>query len=114
MANTCRWLARILSLLSVALVLALALGERAARTSLSVRELILFGLLSAGLTGNLAAWRWELAGAALALTSSLAFAGVELARHGRLPGPWLFGVMALPALLCVCSWFRRQRRAVTP
>lgn len=109
MADICRWLARLLAVLSVFLVVAFALGEPASARSLSVRELILFGFLFVALAGNLAAWRWELAGATLALISTLAFAGVELSHRGRLPGPWIFGVMAVPALLHVCSWLLRHR-----
>jgi hypothetical protein len=113
-ADTCRWFARILACGSVVLVIAFAVGEHASPMSMSARELVLSGFLLAALAANLAAWRWELAGAAVALTSTVGFAGLELVRNGRLPGPWIFGVMAVPALFHGCSWLRRRRHFGAP
>lgn len=108
-ANACRWTARLLAVASALFVLAFAWGEPSSARALTVQEIILIALLILALVGNLAAWRWELTGAAIALVSTLAFTAIELARHGPLPGPWLLGVMAAPAILYVCSWLLRRR-----
>jgi hypothetical protein len=108
-ADACRWLGRLLAVASALFVLAFARGEPSTARALSAREVVLLCLLVLALAGNLAAWRWELAGAAIALISTLGFAGVELAHRGRLPGPWIFGVMALPAVFYTCSWLLRHR-----
>ena len=109
MADICRWLARVLAILSALLVLVFAIGEPPSPGALSAREWTLLSLMLFALAGTVAAWRWEVAGAALALISTLVFTGVELVHRGRVPGPWLFGVMAAPALLYICSWLLRKR-----
>lgn len=107
MANACRWLARSLAVLSVVLALAFAIGEHPPG-AVTLRETILLGLFFAALIGNLAAWRWEGAGAALALSSGAAFALLEWGRHGRLPGPWIMGVLLLPGVLYAASQILRR------
>lgn len=109
MADGCRWLARLLALLGALMVLAFALGEHHASATVSAAQLALLGLFGAALIGNLAAWRWELGGATLALISALLFGSIEVVRNHRLPGPWILGVMAVPALLHACSWLLRPR-----
>lgn len=98
-----------LAILSALMVLVFAIGEPPSPGSLSAREWILLSLMLLALAGNLAAWRWEVVGAALALISTLLFVAVDLVHRGRLPGPWLFAVMAAPALLYICSWLLRKR-----
>jgi hypothetical protein len=109
--DACRWTARLLAVASALFVLAFARGEPSSARALTGKEIILIGLMILALLGNLAAWRWEVTGAAVALLSTLAFTGVELARRGPLPGPWLLGVMAAPAVLYIASWLLRQRAA---
>jgi len=108
-ADACRWIARLLAVASALFVLVFARGEPSSARALTAREIILLGLLILALVGNLAAWRWELPGAAIALISALAFTGIELAQRGRLPGPWILGVMAVPAVFYACSWLLRHR-----
>ena len=110
-ANACRWTARLLAVASALFVLAFALGEPSSARAPNAQEIILLGFMILALVANLAAWRWEITGAAIARISTLAFTGIELARHGPLPGPWLLGVMAAPAVLYVASWLLRQRTA---
>ena len=110
-AKVCRWTARVLAVTSALFVLAFAWGEPSSARALTVTEIILMALLVLALVGNLAAWRWELTGAGIALLSTLAFTGIELAQHGPLPGPWLLGVMAVPAVLYAVSGLLRQRTA---
>jgi membrane-bound acyltransferase YfiQ involved in biofilm formation len=111
LANVCRWTARVLAVASALFVLAFAWGEPSSARPLTTREIMLLGLMILALLGNLAAWRWELTGATIALLSTLAFTGIELARHGALPGPWLLGVTAAPAVFYVASWLLRKRTA---
>ena len=108
-SDVCRWSARLLAVSSALFVLAFAQGEPSSARALTAREIILLSLLILALVGNLAAWRWELAGAAIALIGTLAFTGIELAQRGRLPGPWILGVMAAPAVLYMGSWLLRHR-----
>ena len=110
-ANLCRWTARVLAVASALFVLAFAWGEPSSARAMTTQEIILLGLMILALMGNLAAWRWELTGAGIALLSTLAFTGIELAQHGPLPGPWLLGVMAVPAVLYAASGLLRQRTA---
>lgn len=109
--TVCRWTGRVLAVSSVLFVLAFALGEHSSPRDPTVPELILIALMILALVGNLAAWRWELIGAAIALLSTLAFTTIELARRGPLPGPWLLGVMAAPGVFYVASWLLRKRTA---
>jgi hypothetical protein len=109
LADACRWIARLLAVSSALFVLAFARGEPSSARAMTALEIILLGFLILALVGNLAAWRWELAGAAIALISTLAFTGIELAQRGRLPGPWILGVMAAPAVLYAASWLLRHR-----
>ena len=107
MANVCRWTARVLAVASALFVLAFAWGEPSSARAMTTQEIILLVLMILALLGNLAAWRWEFTGAGIALLSTLAFTGIELA----LPGPWLLGVTAVPAVLYAVSWLLRQRTA---
>lgn len=100
-----------LALASALFVLMFAWGEPAASRALTGQEVVLLALMVFALAGNVAAWRWEAVGAVVALTSTLAFTGIELARRGPLPGPWLLGVMAAPAICYAASWLLRQRAA---
>jgi hypothetical protein len=109
LADAGRWLARLLAVAGALFVLVFARGEPSSGRALTAREIIQLGLLILALVSNLAAWRWELPGAAVALISTLAFTGIELARRGRLPGPWILGVMAVPAVFYTCSWLLRHR-----
>ena len=107
MAEICRWSARGLAVLAVLLALAFAIGEQS-RGAVTLRQALLLGLFVAALVGNLAAWRWEAAGAALALLSGTAFTVLELGRNGRIPGPWIMGMMLVPALLYAASQILRR------
>jgi hypothetical protein len=113
-----QWSGRFGATLLVLLVLAIAIGEGAAghfpdplKQPWPVRiELLL--LLPVMLAGLLAAWRWELAGAAAALAALIAFNAVELNVNHK-PAGGAFPLFALPPLLLLAHAMiarREQRR----
>lgn len=109
MAGVCRWLGRALAVAAALFMLAFAQGEPSTTRALTATEVILLVLLIGAVLANVAAWRWELAGAGAALISTLLFAVVELVRNHRLPGPWIIVVMAVPAMFYAGSWLLRHR-----
>jgi len=113
MIGLCRWTARILSVATLLLVLAFALGPGPDQLRLGVltpREWVKLVLFAAGIGGLLAAWRWEMAGAATALLALAALSAVELTLNQRLPGMWFFGLLGMPALLYLTAVLASSRR----
>ena len=69
---------------------------------------LLVGLHFLMLAGLLAGWKWELAGAAVALASSVPFFAVAAGRNF----PWFALVTAVPsALWLYCAWQERRWRS---
>jgi hypothetical protein len=69
---------------------------------------LLVGLHFLMLAGLLAGWKWELAGAAVALASSVPFFAVAAGRNF----PWFALVTAAPsALWLYCAWQERRWRS---
>lgn len=106
-----RWLARVASVAAVLFVLAFAVGEGFAGASLSGTETAYLAIFLAGLLANLAAWRWEITGALIALVALFGLAVLQLAAHGGLPGPWFFALLGVPAL---CYLLARALRVSPP
>ena len=105
-----RWLARAASLVSIALMLAMATDHAAWPTP---RQWVLLACFPCGVVlGMLVAWRREILGGLVALSSLIAFHAL-LATDGKLfsAGPW-FVVFASPALvLLVCGIIDAQQNA---
>jgi hypothetical protein len=98
-ATAVRWLARIASIGSVLLLIAFAFGpsERAMPTAREWVALVFFPIGVA--LGALLAWRYEVAGALISLSSLGAFYIVAWLTRGAFPrGPY-FLVFIVPALL---------------
>lgn len=105
-----RWVARVLSLASIAFVLVFIIGEGCNPATFAPRELALFVFFPVGLcVGLVAAWFTELIGGVVVVVSFAGFYGVHLAASGAWPrGPW-FAVLALPGpLFVVCGILRRR------
>jgi hypothetical protein len=75
------------------------------------RVFLLVGLHFLMLVGLLAGWKWELAGAVLALATSVPFFAATAGRNS----PWFALVTAVPsALWLYCAWQERRGRSPQP
>jgi hypothetical protein len=91
-----RWAARLLSLGTIAVILAFAFGEGTPRAS----DWLLLAFFPIGLVAGLAlAWRHELAGSLVALASMAVFYALCYRASGHVPtGPY-FALLASPAAI---------------
>jgi peptidoglycan/LPS O-acetylase OafA/YrhL len=112
-----RWLTRGLSVLLVAFVIIMMVGERAnpfavIRDTRGVFLVFPFGVCA----GLLLAWRWQRAGGALSLMCLVLFYVIEFAKSGRVPRGPFFLVFALPAVLFLLSgaWVTSPPRPRSP
>ncbi len=96
-----RWTARLLSLALCALIVAIAIGVGPPPVLPFTDASLSLGLLSACLVGLLAAWKYEAAGAALALASIAGFYAHDYYASGfhRMPGGWVFPLLVATPLL---------------
>jgi hypothetical protein len=94
------WSARVLSFLSLAVLLLFMVGEGFNPFHLKGRELALAVFFPLGVMLGLGlAWRWQAFGGALTVGCLAAFYLVHRLGAGRWPGGWAFGVLALPGVL---------------
>jgi len=105
-----KWLARVLSLLSIGVMLLFAFGEGLNLLRLSGEEAILFVLFPLGVSlGMLVAWWRELAGGILSVACFALFYVVHFILSGGLPrGPFFF-LFTLPGLIFLISWMLSRR-----
>lgn len=95
-----RWTARILSILSLGVVLLFAFGERLHLWNFSPHELTLFVFFPVGVClGILAAWKWEILGGAITLASLTVFYLLHNLLSGGFPGGFAFIALAVPGFL---------------
>jgi hypothetical protein len=94
-----RWLARGLSLLLAGMVVMFFIGAGGFnRESWSAREAVQLAFFFTAWVGLLAAWRWELLGAALTLVGMLLFYAGNYLASGRWPGG-AFPLFFIPGIL---------------
>lgn len=105
-----RWLARLGSLVSVALVLLFLFGEGLHLSQLTMTKVVGLLFFPVGVVaGMLLGWRWETLGGAVTALSLLAFYKVMYAANGRFPEGIWFALFALPGLLFLyCGLCHRQ------
>jgi len=111
-----RWLARVWSILSIAVVLVFAVGEGIASTGSrpSPQEWVGLALFPIGVgVGLLLAWYREALGGILALLCLIAFYAWNLLRSGHLPRGPFFILIAAPALLFLIAAFLSRRSVTT-
>lgn len=103
-----RWIARIWSVASIALILAFIVGERSLPSN--AREWIGFVFFPFGISaGMILAWRNELAGGALTVASLVVFYLVQRAMAGVFPQGWAWLVFAAPGFLFLATWLLARR-----
>lgn len=105
LTTVCRRLARLLSLGALLFVLVIAVGEGMPLGQFGAFEAVYMALFVGALLSNVAAWRWQVAGASLALLALLGLVGIERARDGGIPGPWFFAILGVPACSHLVSWW---------
>jgi hypothetical protein len=113
-AKLIRWIARLLSVGLAALFVALVVGEGAPPLwPLSV-YMLLFALLTICHAGLLIAWRWELAGALMALLGMAGFYVVDFAnsKFERIPGGWVCPLLFVTTLLYLAAAMSRGTQPV--
>jgi hypothetical protein len=107
-----RWAARLLSLLSIGVLLLFIIGEGFNPLHLAPRELLLSVFFPIGVVlGMGLAWRWEALGGALTMLSFVAFYGVHWLGVGHFPSGVFFALFASPGLLFLLAGFAARRKA---
>jgi len=105
-----RWVARVWSLASLAVIAAFAFGEGG--TGPTVSELVALTLFPVGvLIGLAVAWWREGIGGIIALGSLAGFYGWVTARAGHPPGGPYFLLLAAPGFLFLAVWLLEQARS---
>jgi len=105
------WTARLLSILSLGVILIFVIGNRFSPSSLRPVEAILFLFFPVGLcVGMVVGWWREAQGAVITLISVAGFYLLSFFVSGRFPkGPY-FLIVALPGLVFLISWLQNKRR----
>jgi hypothetical protein len=111
LADVFRWLARLSSVVALLFVLVFAAGEGLPLYGLNASEGVYLTLFLVVLLANLASWRWERAGASVALLGLFGLILVEAAAGGRLPGAWFFALVGIPAVCFLLASTLGHRRS---
>jgi hypothetical protein len=104
-ASTIRWMARLLSIALIFLFAAVLIDEGPPPILPLSMQTLSAALLMLCLAGLLLAWRWEGAGAALALAGSVGFYLNDFIQSGfqRFPGGWVFPLLLLTPLMYLAA-----------
>jgi len=105
LARVLRWSARILSVISIGLVILFVFGEGLNLFRLTLRELVLFLFFPLGVClGMIVAWRWEGLGGGITVGSLAAFYLVHRLFSPGFPRGFGLIAMALPGFLFLLCW----------
>jgi hypothetical protein len=112
-SHTMRWIARILSILSIAFVLLIFIGELLHPTAAAVftpRDIIAMLFFPIGVClGLILAWWWECVGGIVSIAGLAGFYLTLFAFDQRFPrGPY-FLLVALPGFFFLAAWFLERR-----
>jgi len=106
-----RWTARMLSLLSIGLLLLFFIGEGFNPFHLAARELLLSACFPLDVVlGMILAWRWETLGGALTVIALAAFYGLHYSGSGQFPDGPFFVLLASPGLLFLLAAVTARRK----
>jgi hypothetical protein len=104
-AQVLQWLARVLSLLSVFVLLLFFIGEGFNPGALRSKEWVLMIFFPFGVVaGMVVAWRQEGAGGAITVVSLIAFYLIHFLLGSGFPRGWAFFAFASPGLLFLAHW----------
>jgi hypothetical protein len=110
LTDVIRWTARILSVVSICVVLLFMTGEGFNPVRIKPTEWILFLFFPFGISlGMILAWWREGIGGGITLGSLAMFYVVHLAISGRFPNGWAFLVFTIPGFLFLLSWYRARK-----
>ncbi|MEZ5307404.1 MAG: hypothetical protein R2684_09690 [Pyrinomonadaceae bacterium] len=116
METAFRWIGRILSVLSIAVLLLFVFGEEFAPSKITAVQWLAFAFFPIGISiGFILAWKFELIGSIITLGSLVCFYLVFIfLMNGSIPkGPW-FLVFALPAVAFLAAGLLHNRRGHEP
>jgi hypothetical protein len=106
-----RWTARVLSLLSIGIVLLFAFGEGLNLLHFTVHELVLFVFFPVGVClGMAVAWRWEGLGGGITVASLAAFYLVHRLSSSGFPRGFALLAMTAPGFLFLLCWVWTRSR----
>ena len=111
-----RWIARVLSVLSIGIILLFFIGEAdfSAPINISAREWIGLLFFPVGIiVGMVLAWRWEGLGTAITVGSLVTFYVSHFTMWGSFPRGPFFTMFASPGLVFGASWLL-SRKMNTP
>ena len=111
-SNIIRWIARVLSIVSIGILLMFFIGEKFNLVQLNVQDRILFLFFPFGITiGMILAWRWEMLGGTITFASLLSFYTVHFIVSNKFPGGPYFLIFALPGIIfMLCGILAYERK----
>ena len=110
LTNMIRWSARILSAVSIGIILLFMVSEGFDYTRIKPSEWILFLFFPFGVSiGMILAWWKEAAGGSMTVGSLLMFYVVHFAISGKFPHGWAWLVFTIPGFLFLICWYRIQK-----
>ena len=103
-----RWTARLLSIISIGIILLFAIGEGFNPIKFTTQELVLGLFFPLGVCfGMITAWKWEGLGGVITISSLLLFYLVQKNTSTGFPSGPAFIVFAFPGFLFLLLWFWR-------
>ena len=110
LTNLIRWAARILSLVSVGMVMLFIIGEGFDIARVKLSEWLLFLFFPFGISiGMILAWWQEGIGGTITVGSLVMFYVVHFAIAGMFPHGWAFLVFTIPGFLFLLYWHRTRK-----
>ena len=105
-----RWTARILSIVSIGLVLLFIVGEGFNYKLITPTEGILFVFFPIGICiGMIVAWWQDGIGGSITVGSLLMFYIAHFVIAGKFPHGWAFLVFTIPGFLFLLHWYRTRK-----
>jgi hypothetical protein len=104
------WIARIMSIISIGLVLLFMVGEGFNPAQLTPTEWSGFLFFPGGISiGMIIAWWKEGVGGSITIGSLIMFYVVHIATSGKFPHGWAWLLFASPGFLFLVNWYQKQR-----
>jgi hypothetical protein len=105
-----RWTARILSILSLGIIILFIIGEGFNPTKLTVNEWLLFIFFPIGVTiGMIVGWWKENIGGLITIGSFILLYGVHYITSGRFPHGLAFLTFSSPGIVFLLSWYQNRK-----